>query len=68
MTVEVTNVDKSYSCGCVDADISFTCPCCRERITDCITFSKELEGSWAVIEDYECPECSREITLEVDLT
>ena len=67
MAIDVRVLGKCKMAYGTEVEVSYTCPHCRERVTDTICFSSDIEKCVAEVYDHECPECGEGSDLDVDL-
>jgi len=67
MAIEVQVLGKYRFAYGIEVEVGYTCPHCRESVTETIGFSKTFENCVAEVNDHECPECGECNDLDVDL-
>lgn len=68
MSIEVEVLCKYEMAYGTEVEVSYTCPHCREHVSETICFGKDVKNCIAEVDNQECPECGEYNVLDVDLT
>ena len=67
MAIDVSVLGKDKMAYGTEVEVSYTCPHCREIVTETICFGGTVKDCVAEVCNHECPECGECNDLDVDL-